>query len=374
MHRLSPRAIAPQAAGPSPRPAVLAPRLGLPAIFGRDRIELLSGRRAAERLAVTGDELVVRALYRELLGRKPDAEGLKFYLGKLADGATRESIRAEIMASEEYRARQAEAATIPYTTKYPHAVSELASQLGTDADTLMKLNGWSDPAQVVQAGTALRLPDTAATRAAVAELGQPVPATGETPKVETPDVAPPAGEPGTVRHISQRTPQDDDGSYYNGDSNCGPTSAAMILRAFGYRPELMDADLINHLGGLMGTGGNGTGAWNLYNAVENLEGYHASIQEGSNPDWIIQQLEAGNYVVANGNYYGGVNADPNGMYGQGVGDHYVTVAGWDGENFLVHDPWNPGGEPEKYSYEQMRNFLVSNHNHDGYAVAIGKGD
>lgn len=48
----------------------------------------------------------VTGLYRELLGREPDAEGLRSHLAGLAGGMSREDIRQVFLTSAEYRERQ----------------------------------------------------------------------------------------------------------------------------------------------------------------------------------------------------------------------------------------------------------------------------
>lgn len=57
-------------------------------------------------LDVADDAEFVRAAYRELLGREPDAGGFEYHLGLLRDGADRESVLERFTSSEEYRARR----------------------------------------------------------------------------------------------------------------------------------------------------------------------------------------------------------------------------------------------------------------------------
>ena len=53
----------------------------------------------------------VKGLYRDLLGREPDAGGLQSHLNGLATGMSRESIRQVFLTSPEYREKQAVVAT-----------------------------------------------------------------------------------------------------------------------------------------------------------------------------------------------------------------------------------------------------------------------
>lgn len=61
----------------------------------------------------------VKGLYRDLLGREPDAEGFRSHLSGLAGGASREDIRQVFLGSSEYAERQAAPAesTTPATPK-----------------------------------------------------------------------------------------------------------------------------------------------------------------------------------------------------------------------------------------------------------------
>jgi hypothetical protein len=57
-------------------------------------------------LAIEDDAELVRAAYRELLGREADPGGFEYHLGLLRDGASRESILERFRSSEEYRQRR----------------------------------------------------------------------------------------------------------------------------------------------------------------------------------------------------------------------------------------------------------------------------
>jgi hypothetical protein len=102
------------------------------------------------------------------------------------------------------------------------------------------------------------------------------------------------------RHRSQYRPAGAERGYYNGPSNCGPTSMAMIARAFGYGAGMTDAQLINHLGQQGGTSAAGTSVNGIV-AMAQAMGKQGQIRgPGANADWIREQLQQGKKVVANG--------------------------------------------------------------------------
>lgn len=61
----------------------------------------------APRPPSAADTEYVTGLYRELLGREPDAEGLRSHLAGLSGGLSREDLRQVFLTSAEYRERQA---------------------------------------------------------------------------------------------------------------------------------------------------------------------------------------------------------------------------------------------------------------------------
>ncbi len=195
---------------------------------------------------------------------------------------------------------------------------------------------------VIQAGMTLRLPGGAAIA--------PSPA--------------PSGKPVKAPYINQYSPAGAGSGYTNGPANCGPTSMAMIARAFGYGQGMSDAQLINHLGRMGGTGGNGT---NVNGIAAMAQGIGKSAQTrgpGANVEWIAEQMRAGKLVVANGDYYAmAPHENPSRSSG-----HYVAVVGMDGRDFLVHDPADKN--VHRVSPEALAKFIRSNPN-GGYQIAVG---
>lgn len=201
---------------------------------------------------------------------------------------------------------------------------------------------------------------------AIAGLGDELAALGAT----LPTFAPPPAAPAPVAapYINQYHPDGEANGYTNGGSNCGPTSMAMIARAFGYGQGLTDAQLINQLGGFGHTTADGTSV-NGIAAMAQAIGKTGDIH-GPGPDtaWIAEQLRAGKLVVANGDYYAMGSHDRSKI---GSGGHYVAVIGLDADgNFLVDDPADNGIRGRAFTPEALAVFIKSNNN-GGYQIAIG---
>ncbi|MCY1015090.1 C39 family peptidase [Pyxidicoccus sp. MSG2] len=168
-----------------------------------------------------------------------------------------------------------------------------------------------------------------------------------------------------VPQISQYNPAGKDGNYWNGPANCGPTSMAQIARAVGYGKDMTDAQLINHLGKIGGTSGNGTDVNGIAKMAKAMGKNAVTKGPGANVDWIADQLKQGKLVVANGDYHA---MPPHQNEGRTSG-HYVTVAGMDDKgNFIVRDPAD--ANVKTVTPEQLKHFLNSNPN-GGYQMAIG---
>ena len=173
---------------------------------------------------------------------------------------------------------------------------------------------------------------------------------------------------GSVPYINQYSPAGNNGSYWNGPANCGPTSMAMIARAFGYGKSMGDAALINHLGRMGGTSGNGTNVSGIAAMARGIGKSAVTKGPGAHIDWIASELRAGKLVVANGDYHA--------MYphinNSRTGGHYVAVIGLDNQGrFLVHDPaWKNGGAPIALTGAQLATFIRANPN-GGWQISVG---
>jgi predicted chitinase len=188
------------------------------------------------------------------------------------------------------------------------------------------------------------------------------------PVVGTSAVSTAGATAGNAPYINQYQPNGQDGNYWNGPSNCGPTSMAMVARSFGYGEGMTDAQLINHLGEMGGTGEPGTGVNGIVAMASGIGKAGEMRGPGANTAWIAEQLKAGKMVVANGDYYAMGSHDRSKV---GSGGHYVAVIGQDEQgNFLVNDPADSGISPRAFSANELAAFISANTN-GGYQVAVG---
>ncbi|MDB5101632.1 MAG: hypothetical protein JWM80_6053 [Cyanobacteria bacterium RYN_339] len=174
-----------------------------------------------------------------------------------------------------------------------------------------------------------------------------------------------AYQPARAPEIDQYHPNGEDQGYYNGSANCGPTSMAMIARAFGWGGDLSDAKLINSLGAAGGTTAEGTSVNGIV-AMARAIGKSGEIKQGADAAWIRDQLEGGHLVVANGDYYAMAPHDNGRNIGQG--GHYVAVIGLEGDRFIVNDPADKN--VHLVSGPDLETFIRSNRN-GGYQIAVG---
>ncbi len=213
---------------------------------------------------------------------------------------------------------------------------------------------------LIHPGQVLKLPGKSAATSGPEPATRPAPA----PKPE-PGPAPKPGH-GKTPYINQYSPAGTGQGYTNGSANCGPTSVAMIARAFGYRKDLSDAKLINHLGKIGHTTGAGTGV-NGISAMGQAMGLRAQVKgPGAHVDWIRSELRAGRMVVANGDYHAMAPHKNNAK----TSGHYVLVYGLDDNGrFLVHDPADR--RVQSVSATELATFIKSNPN-GGWQISIGK--
>lgn len=116
------------AAQPRP-PAPVVPqalRDGFERAQGRAPVELLRGGRGT-------DADFVRGLYRDLLGREPDSQGMAAHMAGLARGASRDDILKVFLDSPEFKARQARAGG-------PGALPQSRLKNGDDPNTVAYVN------------------------------------------------------------------------------------------------------------------------------------------------------------------------------------------------------------------------------------------
>ncbi|HYV47090.1 MAG TPA: C39 family peptidase [Myxococcaceae bacterium] len=162
-----------------------------------------------------------------------------------------------------------------------------------------------------------------------------------------------------IPSISQINPSgvEDPSTWKGGGYFCGPTSAAMIARADGYRgdiPRSEDDDFIQHLADTFPRGGTPisskleTDVADMGPMLEEITGAPVGQHGmgGSDADSVAQMkaaLRDGRLLVANGNF-------------PGANGHYVMVSGFDQKgNFLVNDPY--GWIPRECPPERLTEFL-----------------
>ncbi|MDB5098176.1 MAG: hypothetical protein JWM80_2597 [Cyanobacteria bacterium RYN_339] len=262
---------------------------------------------------------------------------------------------------------EAAKAGIAYTTQHGHSLHRLAHQLGTDADTLIALNGW-DHGQHIPAGTVLKLPHTDATAAKVeqyrAEYGAdkvnlhymdgpapapvppPAPAPGPGPHDHpAPPPAPPAadgklGDPKDYFFTQYRSHWNPNGPSKSKD--CGPTSLAMALKAFGKAGPDVEQTISDVRFAMTGARDShdptGIGEWSK--AAEHY-GLHPERVHGT--DGIDEALARGRLVEVEVNpivYNRGLHTT-NANYacdGQYDGQHAILITGVEGNDYIINDP------------------------------------
>jgi hypothetical protein len=206
--------------------------------------------------------------------------------------------------------------------------------------------------------------------------GGPGQAPGQTPGQSPGPVGgpPPIGTGDTgngqnIPWISQLHPAGAEFGYTNAAANCGPASMAMIARSKGYGQGLSDAQLINQLGAIGGTTGQGTSINGIV-AMAQAMGQPAEIKglPETSPQnflsWVDSSLKSGKSIVANGDF----NSQP-GRTGAPSG-HYIDVVGKDDNgNYIIRDPWDQS--QTRMTPQQLLTYLKNNPVNHGYAVAVG---
>lgn len=328
----------------------------------------------APQAADEADRAILEGLYQTHLGRPADGQGLAVWGAEMrslrAQGKGDAEIRAlmepKITASFEYQAKHPDQTVEAHFEAFvgrPPSQAELADWSGRI--TQARAEGANDGDAVMVAARGISgLPEARSRAAAQAPAATQAPGTAAAPATAQPGSA---AAPGQAPFISQVEPAGADTHYKNGWSNCGPTSVAMIVRAYGGGQGLTDAQLIMDLGHLGGTTADGTGVAAIATMAE-AKGLTAETRYGADSDWISRQLDQGKMVVANGDYY----AMAPHVNGAKTSGHYLTVTGKDADgNFLVNDPGDyPNGAPKVVTPAALQTFLASREG-GGNATAIG---
>jgi uncharacterized protein YvpB len=132
-----------------------------------------------------------------------------------------------------------------------------------------------------------------------------------------------------------------DGSPYE-QANCGPTSMAMVLAAYGKDvPTLEVRTLVNKLQGTEGMTDVGTLIQSLHGVAQRYglkpSGLFGSTQKSFHHwtlDEVRQTLDAGKPIIPQV-WYRGLPGRENKAYN---GDHYIVLVGYVGDEFIYNDP------------------------------------
>lgn len=209
---------------------------------------------------------------------------------------------------------------------------------------------------------AARLASSPAATPAVARPERPAPAPHGTPWTRPATLHPrrlPHHRPPFIHqeHPSGAAPG------FDGSASCGPTTFAMIARLLGYRRELSEAALVEHFGAIGGTNLDVGTTLEGMGAIASALGCRLTITPGAGLRAMTTALEAGHFVIANGEYYVmPPHEDPSQREG-----HYVLVYGLTPEGFSVHDPDDAAVHTVRR--RDMERFLAE-HAEGGFTLAV----
>lgn len=153
-------------------------------------------------------------------------------------------------------------------------------------------------------------------------------------------------------------------NYWNGESNCGPTSAAMVARALGKGEGLSDAELVMQMYHAGGTTAAGSSPEQVATMVRSL-GVGATVVEDPGLAELDAAIAEGKLVIVNGDYFAtGIG----GRDGSKESGHFTVVSGKDANgNYIMNEPY--GAEKLTLSPEAMSNYFTE-HAYDGAMVVV----
>ncbi len=171
---------------------------------------------------------------------------------------------------------------------------------------------------------------------------------------------------GSVPAMNQYAPAGANGSnYWNGPSNCGPTSAAMVARALGLGGGKSDAELIMQMYRAGGTTRDGSSPEQVAIMMRSL-GLPARVVEDPGLPQLDAALAEGKPVIINGDYF--ATGVP-GRDGSRQSGHFCVVEGKDAHgNYIIVDP--AGGQRVTFTPQAMTNFFRE-HAYQGALVVVG---
>ncbi|WP_158626463.1 MULTISPECIES: C39 family peptidase [Corallococcus] len=279
----------------------------------------------------------------------------------------REAVRRSKLKDAAEALRKAAAPPAPATTTYTiqpgDTVGDIAWNLMQQgvpgpveaiANQIVQLNGLANPDLII-AGESLQLPTAPGTP----QAGGPV-APGSPGGTARPGERYPVP---SIKQMSSEGTEDD----WNQQSNCGPTTMAMILKGYGIGTDQSDGAFINQLGQGVGITSAGVGYADIQRMASN-NGLSSEVNPGTDVGWIEQQLASGNMVAVNGESHVMLqNESPPFTSGSFSGGHWIAVTGMTPEgNFIVHDPSSTVTE---LTPAELQRFL-GEHQYGGYSVSI----
>ncbi len=170
---------------------------------------------------------------------------------------------------------------------------------------------------------------------------------------------------GQVPAMDQNAPAGANSSnYWNGASNCGPTSAAMVARALGLGGDKSDAELIMQMYRAGGTTEKGSSPEQVATMLRSL-GLSAHVVEDPGLAELDAALAGGKPVIINGDYF--ATGVP-GRDGSQESGHFCVVEGRDANgNYIIVDP--AGGQRLTFTPQAMTNFFRE-HTYQGALVVL----
>lgn len=308
--------------------------------IGEIRAHLEHAHRTSDEYRLGHLDQMVGNLYRDLLMREPDPSGMQTWMAEAERMKAAGMGPADIEAVLSGRLRQSDEYQ---TLQVVDRVFE--EELGRTPDAK---GTWHE--------LALQMRGEGRSHAEIDEaIRNGVRGSEEWAQKHPPPAPPPASTwVGRVPEINQLGPAGNDGNYWNGSSNCGPASLAMVARAVGWGGHLTDSQLVMEMFSRAGTTGDGTGVQAMASAAQSI-GLNAQIGwNTTNVDQIAADLRAGKMVIANGDFYALGTPDRSNNRDSG---HYVVIEGLDeGGNFIVNEPW--GGQQYHVSPAQLRQYLA----------------
>ncbi|MBN8227227.1 C39 family peptidase [Corallococcus macrosporus] len=258
-------------------------------------------------------------------------------------------------------------ATTAYTVQPGDTVGDIAWNLMQQgvpgpveaiANQIVQLNGLTNPDLII-AGATLQLPAAPGAVTGTPSTGGPG-APGSPVGPARPGERYPVP---SIKQMSSEGTEDD----WNQQSNCGPTTMAMILQGYGIGTGMSDGALINQLGQGVGITSAGVGYADIQRMAAS-NGLTSEVNPGTDVGWIEQQLASGNLVAVNGESHVMLqNEQPPFTSGSFSGGHWIAVTGMTPEgNFIVHDPSSTVTE---LTPAELQRFL-GEHQYGGYSVAV----